>query len=158
VAGIYSVGENQFKNLHIVARRWTRTAREFSGERFSNTVSWSPDGTFMLFDSGQRTESTQLARVDLVPRTPRFREDQFRDLFREETPRNTTPRRALNLGPSPLKHRPPAPCRRARQTSDGPAQSRSQSCFEDIRRRLSLLPVGVDVTSRASVPTVNGSS
>ena len=31
-----------------------------------------------------------LARVDLVPRTPRFREDQFRDLFGPESPSPVT--------------------------------------------------------------------
>ena len=50
-------------------------------------ISWSPDGTFLLFDTGQRTEVSQLARVDLTLRTPKFREDQFRDLFNEENPR-----------------------------------------------------------------------
>ncbi|HEY0083425.1 MAG TPA: hypothetical protein VGB61_11580, partial [Pyrinomonadaceae bacterium] len=34
----------------------------FLANVFSNTVSWSPDGTFMLFDTGQRTESFQVAR------------------------------------------------------------------------------------------------
>lgn len=32
-------------------------------------IAWSPDGTFLLFDTGQRTEVTQLARVDLTFRT-----------------------------------------------------------------------------------------
>ncbi|HEX2224146.1 MAG TPA: hypothetical protein VHN15_08060 [Thermoanaerobaculia bacterium] len=52
----------------------------------ASAVSWSPDGKYLLFDTGQRTETGQLARVDLLPRTPKFREDQFRDLFRQETP------------------------------------------------------------------------
>ena len=43
-----------------------------------------PDGTFLFFDTSQRTENGELARVDLILRTPRFREDQFRDLFNEE--------------------------------------------------------------------------
>src|SRR5687767_4015747 len=85
------VGENQFKNVHIAAAAGgPGRPASFLANVFSNTLSWSPDGTFMLFDSGQRTESTQLARVDLVPRTPRFREDQFRDLFKEEAPRNVS--------------------------------------------------------------------
>ena len=29
-------------------------------------MSWSPDGTYLIFDTGQRTESWQLARVDLA--------------------------------------------------------------------------------------------
>ena len=47
---------------------------------------WSPDGTALYFVTGQRTEAGQVARVDLVPRAPRFREDQFRDLFGPATP------------------------------------------------------------------------
>ncbi len=50
----------------------------------SGSVSWSPDGSFILFDSSQRTETGSLARIDLKLRTPKFREDQFRDLFKEE--------------------------------------------------------------------------
>ena len=48
----------------------------------ADASSWSPDGTFLLFDTSQRTEIGQLVRVDLMPRTPKFREDQFRDLFK----------------------------------------------------------------------------
>src|ERR1044072_7147000 len=87
-----SVGENQFKNVNVVSVDGASNGpASYLANVFSNSISWSPDGTYVLFDSGQRTESTQLARVDLVPRTPRFREDQFRDLFREETPRSTRP-------------------------------------------------------------------
>ena len=141
------VGENQFKNVHIVsAAGGPGRPASFLANVFSNTLSWSPDGTFMLFDSGQRTESTQLARVDLVPRTPRFREDQFRDLFREENPRSRPDPRptpaetpaAPVISPSPSPAASPADERRA-------APKPVQVVFEDIRRRLSLLPVGVDV-------------
>ncbi len=141
------VGENQFKNVHIVsAAGGPGKPASFLANVFSNTLSWSPDGTFILFDSGQRTESTQLARVDLVPRTPRFREDQFRDLFREENPRSRPEPRptpaetpaAPVVSPSPSPAASPADERRA-------APKPVQVVFEDIRRRLSLLPVGVDV-------------
>ena len=44
-------------------------------------VQWSPDGKYLLYRSSQRTEMPRIIRVDLVPRTPRFREDQYRDLF-----------------------------------------------------------------------------
>ncbi|NOT60866.1 MAG: peptidase S41, partial [Acidobacteria bacterium] len=47
------------------------------------SLSWSPDGTYVLLNSAQRTEDSLLARVDLTLRTPKFREDQFRDLFKE---------------------------------------------------------------------------
>src|SRR5207248_685559 len=119
----------------------------------SNTVSWSPDGTYILFDTGQRTESNQLARIDLIPRTPKFREDQFRDLFKEETPRTVTPatrpenqptspepaREAPNAVPTPTAS--PSPSPEGRRSNMKPVQI----VFEEIRRRLSLPPVGVDV-------------
>lgn len=144
------VGENQFKNLYVVSvDGGTGRPVSFLANVFNNTISWSPDGAFLLFDSGQRTESTQLARVDLVPRTPRFREDQFRDLFKEEPPRNATPATRPEPRPSPAET--PA-------VSPGPADERRppskpvQVVFEDIRRRLSLLPVGVDVSYQTISP------
>ncbi len=148
------VSDNQFKNLHIASvDGGPGRAASFLANVFSNTISWSPDGTFMLFDSGQRTESTQLARVDLVPRTPRFREDQFRDLFREESPRTTRPE--PRSAPSESPAAAPSP---AASPAASPAEERRagpkpvQVVFEDIRRRLSLLPVGVDVNYQAISP------
>jgi tricorn protease len=147
------VGENQFKNLHIVAAEGgPGRPASFLANVFSNTVSWSPDGTFMLFDSGQRTESTQLARVDLVLRTPRFREDQFRDLFREETPRNT-PRPEPRPSPAETPVASPSPSPAASPSDERRAPPKPvQVVFEDIRRRLSLLPVGVDVNEQSISP------
>ena len=146
------VGENQFKNVSVVSvEGGTGKPASFLANVFSNSVSWSPDGTFMLFDSGQRTESTQLARVDLVPRTPRFREDQFRDLFREESPRNLTspnrpePRPSETPAASPSPTASPADERR-------PGPKPVQVVFEGIRRRLSFLPVGLDVNYQTISP------
>src|SRR6185503_10357384 len=124
----------------------------FLANVFSNTLSWSPDGTFMLFDSGQRTESTQLARVDLVPRTPRFREDQFRDLFREETPRNS-PRPEPRPSPAETPAASPSPSPAASPSNERRAAPKPvQIVFDDIRRRLSLLPVGLDVNEQSVSP------
>src|SRR5205085_9257585 len=61
----------------------------FLADSWLNTLPWSPDGTSLLFDTGQRTENSQLARVDLVPRPPKFREDQFRQLFEEPAPKKS---------------------------------------------------------------------
>ena len=33
---------------------------------------WSPDGKYILFDTSQRAETPQLARVDLIPHVPAF--------------------------------------------------------------------------------------
>ncbi|HEX8128242.1 MAG TPA: S41 family peptidase [Pyrinomonadaceae bacterium] len=134
----------------------------FLANVFSNTVSWSPDGTYMLFDTGQRTESFQVARVDLIPRTPRFREDQFRDLFREETPRNLTtppqrdapptptPSPSASVTPSPTPS--PAPAGGAAEEKKKPADKKVEITFEGIRQRLSLLPVGIDVGYQSISP------
>jgi Tol biopolymer transport system component/C-terminal processing protease CtpA/Prc len=149
------VAESQFKNVNIVAVDGGASRPvSFLSNVFSNTLSWSPDGTFMLFDSGQRTESTQLARVDLTPRTPRFREDQFRDLFREEAPRSIT---APRTEPRPATETPaatpsPSPAASVNPDDKKPSPKPVQVVFDDIRRRLSLLPVGVDVNYQTISP------
>ncbi len=60
----------------------------------ANNISWSPDGTYLLYNTSQRTEEGQVVRVDLILRTPRFREDRFRDLFKENEPGKPRARRA----------------------------------------------------------------
>ena len=146
------VAENQFKNVNVVAVDGSASgSASYLANVFNNTISWSPDGAYILFDSGQRTESTQLARIDLIPRTPRFREDQFRELFREEPPRSVTPanrpepRPTETPAPSPLPSASPAEEKR-------PASKPVQVVFDDIRRRLSFVPVGLDVSYQTISP------
>jgi len=172
------VGGRSFKNIYVVPTaggtalaETTAAARpvSFLANVGSNTVAWSPDGTFILFDTGQRTETGQLARVDLVPRTPRFREDQFRDLFKEETPKSVTPtlQRQENQTQSPVPQRDaPTPAPSATPTpAPSPTTSPSdvdeakkivakptEIVFDNIRQRLSLLPVGVDVSYQTISP------
>ena len=86
----------------------------------------------------------QLARVDLTLRTPKFREDLFRDLFTEPT---RPPEPARNPPGTPGEPRDPEPARE-------PATEPLDPVFADIRQRLSLLPLGLDVERRRrSVPT-----
>jgi Tol biopolymer transport system component/C-terminal processing protease CtpA/Prc len=143
-----STSAKSFKNVQVVSAAGGE-ARPVSylSNVFNNTVSWSPDGTYILFDTSQRTEDGQLARVDLVPRTPRFREDQFRDLFREPPPGPASPR------PQPPASEQPAPPAAAspREEQKSPVKP-VEIVFQEIRRRLSLLPVGVDVGSHAISP------
>lgn len=148
------VGDKAFKNVSVVSvDGGPARPISFLANVFSNTISWSPDGTFILFDSGQRTESTQLARIDLIPRTPRFREDQFRDLFREETPRNVTPGTRPEPRPSPTDSPRELPSPGPATTlAERPGPKATQVVFDDIRRRLSLLPVGVDVNYQTISP------
>src|SRR5204863_7003009 len=150
------VGDNQFKNVSLVEVETGKSRpASFLANVFSNTLSWSPDGTFLLFDTGQRTETVQLARVDLIPRTPKFREDQFRDLFKEETPRsltNTRPAPAETPRPAPTASPESSPAASPVAATAKPGAKPVQVVFEDIRRRLSLLPVGVDVNYQTISP------
>ncbi len=81
-------GTNGFTDLWAVPSDGSADSRELTflanGENASH-IAWSPDGKYILFDTSQRAETPQLARVDLIPHVPMFREDQFRDLFRKQT-------------------------------------------------------------------------
>src|SRR5437588_636851 len=175
------VGQKLFRNVFVARVEGDGKSEpvSFLANGGSDTVAWSPDGTFILFDTGQRTEPGQLARVDLIPRTPRFREDQFRDLFKEETPKNVSPtlRRQENNPQSPVPPpgtppqtptptptqtptpsptetatpaQTPTPSRTPQPATVAPGGAKPpdkpvEIVFDGIRRRLSLLPVGVDV-------------
>lgn len=60
----------------------------FLSNAFGGTLSWSGDGRSLFFTNSQRTESSQVIRVDLVPRAPVFRESRFDALF----PADSAPR------------------------------------------------------------------
>ncbi len=81
-------GVDGFTNLWAVPADGSAPTRELTflanGQNASH-IAWAPDGKYILFDTAQRAETPQLARVDLVPHIPLFREDQFRDLFRKQT-------------------------------------------------------------------------
>ena len=104
----------------------------------ANNISWSPDGTYILFNTNQRTEEGQVVRVDLILRTPKFREDRFRDLFKEDHAARDRGRGGA------------APERDAEPARD--PSTPVEIVFDDIRRRLSILPVGVDVAAQTISP------
>ncbi len=51
-----------------------------------NSLRWSPDGTYILYETSQRTETPQVARINLIPPPPKFTEERFEDLFKPEPP------------------------------------------------------------------------
>jgi Tol biopolymer transport system component/C-terminal processing protease CtpA/Prc len=144
----YVAGEERgFTNTYVVpAAGGTPRAVSFLPNANSGTLSWSADGTFLILDTGQRTEDGRAVRIDLVPRTPHFREDQFRDLF----------------GPTPQ----PSPATVRDSTARGDSASRADSSspaarrprrpvvvvFDGIRERSTLLPLGVSVNTQALSP------
>jgi tricorn protease len=109
----------------------------FGADANVSGVQWSPDGTFLLYRSAQRTEIPRVIRVDLVPRTPRFREDQYLDLFGPApaapvsplAPRDSATRAAMNDSLRSITGRP-TPAGRATVNI----------AFDDIRMRTSVLP------------------
>ena len=146
IAYLSDVGPRSFTNAYVVSMAGGESRQvSFLANAFASTISWSPDGTFLLLDSGQRTESGALVRIDLVPRTPRFREDQFKDLF----------------GPEPAKTPPAAPTDRkgdtradsaVRDSTPKPSKTQTVIDFENIRQRLTVVPTGIDVFSQRITP------
>ena len=90
-----------------------------------SAIQWSPDGKFALFETGQRTETPQVARIDLVPAQPKYGEERFEELFKAETPAARGGRGAENAEKPPVK----------------PVEIE----FEHIRERISMLPIGLSV-------------
>ena len=109
----------------------------------SGSLAWSPDGSYILFDTSQRTETGLVARVDLKLRTPKFREDQFRDLFKQENPKDKQP--PLPISPTPM----PAPSPAVEKKEESKA---TEIVFDDIRKRLSFINTGVDSGSTVISP------
>jgi tricorn protease len=103
----------------------------------TNALSWSPDGSFIVFNSSQRTEDTSIVRVDLTLKPPKFAEDQFRDLFKEEPARQGGPGATGPRGGAPATPKEVKPI---------------EIDFTDIRRRMSLLNLGTNYSAEAISP------
>ncbi len=169
-------GANGFSNLHAISAAGSTQARPLTflanGET-ATRIAWSPDGKYILFDTSQRSETPQLARVDLVPHVPTFREDQFTELFRQQstpgapdTPPGTNPG-APPATPQPQRPTPDAlpataPADSSPESSPAPASSPAAETptrqprtprkieptrivFEGIRDRLTLLPLHLEL-------------
>jgi len=121
-----SYGADRFRNAYVVsANGGDAKPVSFLANVFNDTLSWSRDGKFLLMSTGQRTEPGQIARIDLIPQTPKFREEQFRELFQ----------------PKPDEKK------------DGEKKVADVMIeFAGIRDRLRLLPLGLDAGENAISP------
>jgi Tol biopolymer transport system component/C-terminal processing protease CtpA/Prc len=141
-------GTKLMVNAYVVPVGATSAANA-AGEQvsfLSNTgggaLAWSPDGRYLLIQSSMRTEPGMVARVDLVPHVPRLREAMFEALFRDTTPGRTTP-----PAPAPL---PPTDSMRPATTNTTTPSVRVVT--DGIRERLTVLPIGLDVTTQTISP------
>lgn len=137
-------GQRMFRNP-VAVRVSDGSTVDLAGLANTNAddVTFSSDGKTFLFVTGQRTEDSQVASVDLVPRTPHFREDQFRDLFRQTTPAPSHDNEHQGNGHSTDK------------PGKGNASKKPLEVKIDangIDRRLTLLPIGLGAQSIALGP------
>ncbi|HEX5973151.1 MAG TPA: DPP IV N-terminal domain-containing protein [Gemmatimonadaceae bacterium] len=146
LAYVTGAGARQFANVFVVPASGGES-RQVSWLSNGNGggLSWSPDGTFITLSSGQRTEDRQAIRIDLVPRTPHFREDQFRDLFSPTSPARPGPRTQQPQPGAPAPQPATPTDSAARRDSIARAKKDVTIVFEDIRKRVSALPTGLDV-------------
>jgi tricorn protease len=178
--GYISVGERAFETAHVVKLdAGADSARPVSYVANTNAdeLRWSRDGKYLLISTAQRTEDGQIARIDLIPHTPRLREDEFRDLFKEEKP-STSPsnppdetdkdkdrkQAATESGGTPSSQKQAeSPKTPSDLVKDEPKSNSEKSkdkkpvepvnvVFSGIRERLSLLPIGLDVDSHCISP------
>ncbi len=127
----------------------------FIANSFSGTISWSPDGEYILFDTQQRTETPALARVALKLRTPKFNEDKFRDLFDQENPQDKTkpvPAKSPAVSPKNAPAASPKPATPKEKAKGKDKKKPTEIVFEDIRKRLSLLNPGISINEHVISP------
>ena len=154
-------GARGFRNVSVMpVAGGDRHAVSFTSNANSGSLQWSPDGTYLLLITSQRTEPGQVVRVDLVPRAPKFREDQFRELF-DEAPARGPDRSRQQSAPAnsaaPNNSAEQSPADPQEKDSAHPADRKPpvkpvEITFEGIRQRLTSLPIGLDVNDAQISP------
>jgi tricorn protease len=138
-----------FGNAYVVRTSGgTPRAVTFLPNGNAGPLAWSPDGTRLFLVTSQRTENGAIAQVDLVPRTPKFREDAFRHLF-DEPVRPEIPSRTV---PTPVPSGSPRPALSPAPASSASPARRTEIDFTDIRERVSFVETGLDVNRIAVTP------
>jgi len=131
-------GANTFRNVHIVpVSGGDSKPASFMANTNTDSVVWSHDGKYVLAVTGQRTEPSQVVRIDVVPVTPKLREEQFRELFREQ-PKPETKNDDTKSAEKPA--------------ADKKAPPNVEVDFNGIRDRVRVIPVGLDTDAIAISP------
>ncbi|HXC96114.1 MAG TPA: S41 family peptidase [Edaphobacter sp.] len=137
-----------FRNVHVVpAAGGESHPVSFLANGNIGGVAWSPDGKYILFDTSQRSEQAQIAAVDLLPHVPKYREDEFRELFRP----SKTPGSPTTPVTTPSEEKPMAPAADTKSDVKGDAKAEPKKkvepvkiVFDGIRDRLTFLPLGLN--------------
>lgn len=125
-----AAGGSGLRNVYVVeAAGGTPHQISFLANSNVNSLRWSPDGTYILYETSQRTETPQVARINLIPPPPKFTEERFEDLFKPEAP-------ARGRGGAAAEKPPVKPV---------------EIVFEGIRERISFLPIGLSINN----PTIS---
>ncbi len=146
-----TVGAKSFRNVNVVSALGgqPQPVSFLANGQTARRICWSPDGEYLLFDTAQRSEPSQMARVDLILHLPKFREDQFRDLFRstqpDHTPSRETEQPAIERTPAAA----PSPSSDTvssieHEKKTGTKTQPVRIVFDSIRERLTFLPLGFD--------------
>ena len=119
-----NAGAQSLRNVYVAPVNGGAARQiSFLANTFVSSIQWSPDGKFMLYETSQRTETPQVARIDLTPHQPSFSEDRFDDLFKPETTRQ-----------------------KGSGSDAKPPVKPVEIDFDDIRSRISMLPIGLGVS------------
>lgn len=160
-----------FRNVHVVpAAGGEARPISFLANGDASTIVWSKDGKYLVFDTGQRSEDVHIVRVDLLAHVPRYREDEFGDLFKPaETPERKAPAQPTAKPPGPQAtskaspEGPPAAAEPKAEASEGgdkasggalakPKIEPVRIVFEGIRERATYLPLGVSAEAPVISP------
>jgi len=156
----YSVnGVDAFRNVNVIpaAGGDPKPVSFLANGESAFNITWAPDGKYLLFSTAQRSEDADLARVDLAPHVPKYREDELSDLF--HTPGSPTTKESQPKPGEP----PPTETEKKSEpaTDDTKAPDKDTSAkeasakpkknepiaitFDGIRDRLTFVPVGLSV-------------
>lgn len=138
-----SFGPDAFRNISVVPLSGAapQPVTFLANGETAYHIAWSPDGSFLLFETAQRSEPSQIGRVDLKPHAPKYREDEFTDLFKksdgEKKPDSKQDEKAED---------------KQTRTDEKKTPPRVEIVFDGLRQRLTLLPLGVDASDPVISP------
>jgi len=125
-----AAGGNGLRNVYVIQAAGGEPHQiSFLANSNVNSLRWSPDGTYILYETSQRTETPEVARINLIPPPAKFTEERFEDLFKPEPPARG----------------------RGGATAEKPPVKPVEIVFDGIRERISFLPIGLSVNN----PTIS---